>query len=57
MSRKPSTVGRKISLYVDSAGESMLAARAGAVSRIKRYGRRSRPFEVGFNASRGVEGD
>jgi hypothetical protein len=57
VSRKPSTVGRKISLYVDSAGESILAARDGAVSRIKRYGRRSLPFEVGFNASRGVEGD
>jgi hypothetical protein len=37
-------VGRKTSLYVDSAGDSILAARDGAVSAVKRYGRRSLLF-------------
>jgi hypothetical protein len=37
-------VGRKTSIYVDSAGDSILAARDGAVSQVKRYGRRSLLF-------------
>jgi hypothetical protein len=37
-------VGRKTSIYVDSAGDSILAARDGAVSGVKRYGRRSLLF-------------
>jgi len=37
-------VGRKTSLYVDDAGDSILAARDGAVSEVKRYGRRSLLF-------------
>ena len=41
---KSSIVGRKTSLYVDSAGDSILAARDGAVSGVKRYGRRSLLF-------------
>jgi hypothetical protein len=44
VARKPSIVGRKTSLYVDSAGDSILAARDGAVSGVKRYGRRSLLF-------------
>ena len=39
-----SVVGRKTSIYVDSAGDSILAARDGAVSGVKRYGRRSLLF-------------
>ena len=38
------SVGRKTSIYVDSAGDSILAARDGAVSMVKRYGRRSLLF-------------
>ena len=38
------SVGRKTSIYVDSAGDSILAARDGAVSLVKRYGRRSLLF-------------
>jgi len=41
---KASIVGRKTSLYVDSAGDAILAARDGAVSGVKRYGRRSLLF-------------
>jgi hypothetical protein len=41
---KASIVGRKTSLYVDSTGDSILAARDGAVSGVKRYGRRSLLF-------------
>jgi hypothetical protein len=37
-------VGRKTSIYVDSAGDSILAARDGAVSVVKRHGRRSLLF-------------
>ena len=37
-------MGRKTSLYVDSAGDAILAARDGAVSGVKRYGRRSLLF-------------
>lgn len=37
-------MGRKTSIYVDSAGDSILAARDGAVSQVKRYGRRSLLF-------------
>lgn len=37
-------MGRKTSIYVDSAGDSILAARDGAVSLVKRYGRRSLLF-------------
>jgi hypothetical protein len=37
-------VGRKTSIYVDAAGDSILAARDGAVSGVKRYGRRSLLF-------------
>ena len=37
-------MGRKTSIYVDSAGDSILAARDGAVSGVKRYGRRSLLF-------------
>ncbi len=44
MTRKPSIVGRKTSLYVDSTGDAILAARDGAVSGVKRYGRRSLLF-------------
>jgi hypothetical protein len=44
VSRKTSIVGRKTSLYVDSTGDSILAARDGAVSGVKRYGRRSLLF-------------
>ena len=44
MARKPSIVGRKTSIYVDSTGDSILAARDGAVSGVKRYGRRSLLF-------------
>jgi len=44
VARKPSIVGRKTSLYVDSAGDAILAARDGAVSGVKRYGRRSLLF-------------
>jgi hypothetical protein len=44
VSRKASIVGRKTSLYVDPAGDSILAARDGAVSGVKRYGRRSLLF-------------
>jgi hypothetical protein len=38
------SVGRKTSIYVDSAGDSILAARDGEVSLVKRYGRRSLLF-------------
>ena len=44
MGPKASIVGRKTSLYVDSAGDAILAARDGAVSGVKRYGRRSLLF-------------
>jgi hypothetical protein len=37
-------MGRKTSIYVDAAGDSILAARDGAVSEIKRHGRRSLIF-------------
>lgn len=37
-------MGRKTSLYVDDAGDSILAARDGTVSEVKRYGRRSLLF-------------
>ena len=37
-------MGRKTSIYVDSAGDSILAARDGAVSQVRRYGRRSLLF-------------
>jgi hypothetical protein len=38
------SMGRKTSLYVDALGDSILAARDGAVSEIKRHGRRSLIF-------------
>ncbi len=44
MGPKVSIVGRKTSIYVDSAGDAILAARDGAVSGVKRYGRRSLLF-------------
>jgi hypothetical protein len=37
-------MGRKTSIYVDAVGDSILAARDGAVSEIKRHGRRSLIF-------------
>jgi hypothetical protein len=37
-------MGRKTSIYVDTVGDSILAARDGAVSEIKRHGRRSLIF-------------
>jgi len=37
-------MGHKTSLYVDTVGNSILAARDGAVSEIKRHGRRSLIF-------------
>lgn len=37
-------MGRKTSIYVDAVGDAILAARDGAVSAIKRHGRRSLIF-------------